>query len=160
MTDLPNSPTGVMNLLPSTGEQVNTFAKGIIQSVKEGHENPLNVMLQIRAMEKAFEVILKSIKENVLTEADKYPGVTFNFRGVELAKGDVKTEYDYTVCGDTEWERRKVAFDTAKDRLSERETFLKALKEPLEVCDTETGEMIHIVPPLKKTIRGVKFFIR
>jgi hypothetical protein len=160
MNDLPNTPTGVMSLLPSTGEQVNTFAKGIIQSVKDGYENPLNVMLQIKAMEKAFEVIKKQISENVVTEADKYSGTTFQFRGVELAKGDVSTRYDYSHCGDTEWERRNTEAETAKARLSEREAFLKGLKEPVTIVDEMTGEIVTVRPPLKSSTPGVKFFIK
>lgn len=160
MNELPDSPQGVMNLLPNTSSQITTFANGVINAVKDGNENPLNVMLQIRAMEKAFETIKNSIKENVIREADKYPGTTFTFRGNELAKGDVKTEYDYTVCKDTEWERLKVDADSAKERLSERETFLKALKGPLTVVDPLTGEVVTIQPPLKKSTPGVKFFIR
>lgn len=160
MNEAPSSPTSLLNYLPSTGDQVKTFAAGIVRSVKEGQENPLNVMLQIRAMEKAFEAIRNEIKDEVLTEADKYPGTTFQFRGVDLAKGDVKTEYDYSVCGDTEWERRKVDHDAAKVRLTERESFLKGLKESMPVVDEMTGEVVTVRPPLKKSTPGVKFFIK
>jgi hypothetical protein len=156
----PSSPISLLNYLPSTGEQVNTFANGIVRSVKDGQENPLNVMLQIRAMEKAFKVIMDQIKDEVVTEADKYPGTTFKFRGVDLAKGDVSTSYDYTICGDTEWERRKVDADSAKEKLSEREAFLKALKEPVTIVDEMTGEVVTVRPPLKKSVAGVKFFIK
>jgi hypothetical protein len=160
MNQLPDNPSSLMNLMPSTGDQVNSFAQGIIRAVKDGEENPLNVMLQIRAMSKAFEVIKEKINENVITEADKYPGTTFTYRGVELAKGDVKTEYDYETSGDTIWEQRKADFDAAKARLSERESFLKGLKEPMTIVDELTGEIVTIRPPVKKTTPGVKFYIR
>lgn len=160
MNELPSSPASLMHLMPSTGEQVNTFAQGIIRSVKDGEENPLNVMLYIRAMEKAFRVINDQIKEYAVREADKYPGTTFNYRGVELAKGDVSTTYDYTVCGDTIWERLRVDADAAKLKLSERETFLKSLKEPITIVDEMTGEVVEVRPPLKKSVAGVKFFIK
>jgi hypothetical protein len=116
--------------------------------------------LQIRAMEKAFEDIKNNIKTNINTEADKYPGVTFNYKGVELAKGDVHTSYDYAVCGDTVYERLKVDADTANAKLKERESFLKGIKSPLIVVDELTGEVVTIQPPLKKSTPGVKFFIR
>lgn len=87
MNELPDSPQGVMNLLPNTSQQITTFANGVINAVKDGNENPLNVMLQIRAMEKAFETIKNSIKENVIREADKYPGTTFIFRGERARQG-------------------------------------------------------------------------
>lgn len=160
MSELPNSPAGLMHLMPSKAEEIKSFAAGIIRAVQDGNENPLDVMLQVRAMEKAFEAIKMAIKDNVNREADKYPGVTFKYRGVELAKGDVKTEYDYAVCGDTVWERLKTASDAAKQNLSDRESFLKSLKEPLTVIDDLTGEVVTIRPPLKHSTPGVKFYIR
>lgn len=160
MNELPSSPASLMHLMPSTGEQINTFALGIVRAVKDGEENALDVMLQLRAMEKAFKVINEQIKDNVVTEANKYPGTTFKYRGVELAKGDVSTTYDYAVCGDTIWERLRVDADTAKLKQSERETFLKSLKEPITIVDEMTGEVVEVRPPLKKSVAGVKFFIK
>lgn len=159
-SDLPETPQGLMQLLPNTSSQIESFIRGIVTAVHEGQENPLNVMLQVRAMERAFEKIKEQIKDNVVREADKYPGVEFDFRGNNLVKGDVKTEYDYTVCKDTVWERLKVDADSAKEKLSARESFLKAMKEPMTVVDEMTSEIVTIQPPLKKSTPGVKFFIK
>lgn len=156
----PSSPTSLLNLLASTSTQIDFFSDSIIQEVKEGNASALKVIVQLKAMELASKRILKEIKDNVLTEADKYPGVKFNFLGNELSKGDVHTEYDYSKCGDTEWERRKVDADTAVERLKERETFLKALKDPIVMADTLTGEMVTVSPPIKRSTPGVKISIR
>lgn len=158
--ELPNTPEGLMTLLPSTSSQITAFTNGIVRSVQEGNVNPLDVMLQIRAMERSIESIAKQIQENVIREADKYPGIEFTFKGNNLVKGDVSTKYDYSVCNDTVWERLKVDADSAKEKLSERETFLKALKEPITIVDELTGEVVKVNPPLKKTVPGVKFFIK
>lgn len=160
MGEIPNNPEGLLHLMPSTSSQIDAFANGIVQAVKSGNENPLDIMLQIRAMEKGFKRILDAIKDNVNTEADKYPGISFMYRGNELVKGDVSTTYDYSMCNDTVWERLKVDADSAKEKLSERETFLKALKEPITILDELTGEVVKVCPPLKKTVPGVKFFIK
>jgi len=42
----------------------------------------------------------------------------------------------------------------------ERETFLKALKEPMEVLDSVTGEVIILRPPVKKSTEGIKVSIK
>jgi len=42
----------------------------------------------------------------------------------------------------------------------ERETFLRALKEPMEVLDNMTGEVIILRPPVKKSTEGVKVSIK
>jgi hypothetical protein len=44
-----------------------------------------------------------------------------------------------------------------KEKIKERETFLKSLKAPLEVVNTDTGETTTIVPPVKKSTSTFKF---
>lgn len=156
----PSSPTSLLNLLASTSTQIDYFSDSIISEVKEGNASALKVIVQLKAMELASKRILKEIKDNVLTECDKYPGTKFEFLGNELTKADVWTGYDFSKCGDTEWERRKVDADTAVERLKERETFLKALKDPIVMADTLTGEMLTVSPPIKRTTPGVKISIR
>ena len=156
----PSSPTSLLNLLASTSTQIDFFSDSIIQEVKEGNASALKVIVQLKAMELSSKRILKEIKDNVLTECDKYPGDKFEFLGNQLTKGDVHTEYDYSKCGDTEWERKNVDAETAIERLKERETFLKSLKEPIVMADTLTGEMVTVSPPIKRTTPGVKISIR
>lgn len=160
MNELPESPISLLNLMASTSVQIDVFSDSVIQSVKQGEESAIKVLLQLKAMEKASERILKEIKENYLTEAEKFPGNEFDYLGNKIQKGDVKTEYDYTVCGDPVWERRKAALDADKTLLDERSTFLKAMKEPQTIVDDLTGEVITIRPPLKKSVAGLKVSIR
>jgi hypothetical protein len=146
--------------MASTSVQVDVFSDGIIQDVKEGKESALKVMVQLKAMEMATERIKKEIKDNVLTEADKHPGTEFEFLGNKISKGDVYTAYDFSKCGDTEWEQLEADFKTAQNRLKERETFLKTIKTPLPTTDRFTGEDIIISPPTKRTVPGIKISIK
>src|SRR5690606_10263102 len=160
MTDLPNTPSGLMRLMPSTASQIQSFANGIVQSVRNGDEDPLDVLLQVRAMEKALKIILDNVKPYAEKEADKYPGQTFDFKGNEIAKTDVKTEYDYSVSGDPIYQQRLYEFEKAQKELKEREAFLKAVKEPMTVVDPITGEVSELRPPLKKTVSGLKITLK
>src|SRR6187200_1847526 len=94
----PSSPSAVLNLLASTSHQIEAFSSSIINEVKNGELSPLRVLVQLRAQERATKQILDAIKENIITEAEKYPGKDFELWGNTLSKEDVKTEYDYTVC--------------------------------------------------------------
>lgn len=153
------TPTSVINLLPSTSDEVNRFANMVIQAVKNGEENPLQMLLQVRAMEKAFKIITEKIQSNLLTEADKHPENKFEFKGNFIEKSEFVT-YDFSVCGDTTFERLEVDFNTAKARLEERKAFLKALKEPTPIGDTVTGDLVTVRPPLKKSVSGLKVFLK
>lgn len=152
--------TSVVTIGPSTSDEVNRFANQVIQAVKNGEENPLKLLIQIRGMEKAFKIIAEKIKDNYLKESENYPGTKFQFMGNEISKGDTYTEYDYTVCADPIWEQRKTILDMAKSQLDERQEFLKALREPITIIDESSGEVVNVRPPLKKSTPGLKVSIK
>lgn len=155
------TPNSVIHLMPSTADEVNRFANRVIQSVKYDGENPLSLLIQIRGMEKAFKIITEKIQENLLNEAEKYPDKKFEFKGNEIEKAEIGTSYDYTVCGDPDWEMFHIEEKTAADRRKERETFLRALPPgPTTIVDNMTGEIITIRPPSKKSTSGLKVFIK
>lgn len=159
-SDLPNTAAGLMHLMPSTSSQINSFSAQVINSVRAGEEDALNVLLQVRAMEKSLKIIHENIKMFAEREAGKYPGDKFDFKGNEVAKCDVKTEYDYSKCNDPEWERLLYESEKADKELKAREAFLRALTGPLNTFDDQTGETITINPPLKKTTSGLKITIK
>lgn len=159
-SQLPGSPISLLHLMASTSTQIDVFSDGVISEVKEGSESALKVLIQLRAMQKATERILKEINENILTEADKYPGNEFSFLGNKIKKEDVYTSYDYSICDDTIFERLEADFEKAKVKLEERKAFLKTLKESMTIVDESTGEVIKVKPPFKKSIAGLKVMIR
>lgn len=160
MSDVPNSPMGVMELLPSTSQQITMFSNNIVQQVRNGNENPIRVLVQSRAMEKAIKIIIDNVKMFAEREAEKYPGDKFEFYGNEIAKAEVKTEYDYLGSQDPVYERVLYEFEQASKKLKEREAFLKTVKEPMTIVDDMTGEVVTIHPPIKKTVSGLKVTIK
>jgi hypothetical protein len=160
MTDLPNSAMGVMRLLPDTKQGVEIFSTQLINAVKNGEVNPLQLKALFKVIEKVSEAVDSAIKENLLREAGKYSEKKFNAFGFEISKEEVGVKYDYSVCGDIEYERRHAAVESAKALMDERTAFLKALREPLELLNSETGEVYIVRPPLKKGAEGLKFSLK
>jgi hypothetical protein len=156
----PSSAMGVVRLFPSTQTQIDVFSDNIIESVKNGEASPLETLVLLKALEKASERIMKEIRENVITAAEKYPERTFEFAGASLEKGEVGVKYDYSVCGDPVYEQRQSIMDAAKTLLDERTAFLRALKQPITIVDEGSGEVITIRPPEKKSTTSVKVTIR
>lgn len=149
MTDLPSTPVGVLKLGPSNMAEIQVFSKGVIEAVKNGEVNAIDVLVTLKKFEKAAGTILKAIQEDFVKEGDKYPEKSFSFAGAQIEKKEVGVKYDYSKCGDLAWERHSANEATAADRRIERETFLKSLKEPLTTVDEETGEVIVLRPPTK-----------
>ncbi len=157
---IPQSPTELLTMMASTSTQVDVFSDGVIHSVQAGEINPLTVLIQLRAMERASERILKEIKENIMREADKYPGTEFEYQGNKITKAEHGTKYDYSSSNDPIYQRLFMVNEEANYQLRERENFLKAVKAPFSVLDEGTGEVSVITPPLKKSVSGLNVTIR
>jgi hypothetical protein len=151
--DLPASALGVLKQFEISLTGIDVFSDQLIESVKEGEVNPLELKAMIKALEMILERTDKATKDNQLRAADLFPGDSFEAYGVKFAKGDVHTSYKYEGCNDKEWA-------SAKEKLKERETFLKALKSPIDVLDKDSGEVVTIKPPVKTTVPGLKLSIK
>lgn len=160
MNELPTTAMGAIRLLANTQTSIDVMSDQLIQSVKEGESNPIEVLTILRAFKKVSERVEKEIAENVLTEASKYPENSFEVMGNKIEKAEFGVKYDYTICNDPVYVRRKDIADKADEQLKERESFLKALKQPMTMVDEESGEIVTIIPPTKTSTSGIKISIR
>lgn len=157
--ELPTHATGVLQLFSTSRTGIDVFSDQIIQAVHEGETSPLQVRVWIKTMEEIIERVKKETNSNQVTAAEKYAENKFEFAGALIEKADFG-KYDYTVCCDPEWELYNTEEEKAADRRKARETFLKALQAPMDVLDKQSGEVITIKPPLKKSSPGLKVSIR
>jgi transcriptional/translational regulatory protein YebC/TACO1 len=160
MNDMPSNPMSALRLMPSKASEVARFSKGIIEAVKSGDANPLEVLVMLRSLEAVSELVREEIEENVNAEADRFNEKVIERYGARIEKREVGVKYNYARSGDIEYERLKVDAETAKSRLSEREAFLKALKEPITLVNKETGEVYEVNPPLKTSKSGVAVYLK
>jgi hypothetical protein len=64
-------------------------------------------------------------------------------------------KYDYSGCGDIQWEMMDAEMKGLKDRITEREKFLKNL--PLEGIEVRhEDQLIHVYPPSKSSTSSFK----
>lgn len=157
MNELPTTAMGVMRQLAVSKTGIATFSKQLIDQVKNGEVNPLELKAAFKAMAKIIESVDEATKGHQITEASKYNEQRFTAFGAEIEKCEVGVSYDYSICGDPVYNQRAAILEEAKRQLDERAAFLKALKEPLTVVDDESGEVATVRPPLKKSTEGLKF---
>lgn len=160
MSDLPNSAYGVMKLLPDTKTGVEIFSRQLISAVENGEVNALQLKALFKILEKVNDNVNEATKESQLREAAMYGEKKFTAFGFEIAREEVGVKYDYSICGDPVYNQRLSIFEEAKKQLDERAAFLKALREPLTLCDDESGEVATVRPPLKKGSEGLKFSLK
>lgn len=156
---MPDTATSVLSLMPSTASQVAKFAKQLIESVRDGRTNPLELIVQLHALTKVYEEVKDEIMDNVMNEADKFPDKVIERYGARIEKAEVGVKYNYSSSRDTEWERLDSEIQMLEERKRYRETFLKALKEPITTLNKDTGEVEEIRPPVKTSKTGIKIYL-
>ena len=145
----------VINLAPSTKEQVTIFAAQLISDVEAGVTNPLTLHSQIIILEKALSQVKDAIKEMVLTEAEKHGAKSFDYNGCRVDIKELGTKYDYSRTEDAEWNQLFTEEKKYQEKKRERESFLKNIKGHLTIVDEETGEVSKIYPPIKTSTTGI-----
>lgn len=157
--NLPDNALSALHLMPSTAAEVARFSSQLIQSVKNGEENPLKLLVMLRSLEAVSELVREEIQDEILNEAEKHAEKKFELFGAIMERAEVGTKYHYDTSKDTEWEQLNSEFESIQRRKTEREKFLKALTGPMVVVNQETGEVEEIRPPLKKSKSGVKVYL-
>jgi hypothetical protein len=156
----PSSPRELLTMMASTSTQIDIFSDGVIESVQGGEINPLTVLIQLKAMEKASERILKEIRPNLLTEAAKHPGNEFEYMGNKITKAEHGIKYDFSECGHPNYKKLFEDAFNANGKLDELKGFLKAIKEPFTMLDEDSGEVVTVKPPTKKSTSGLNVSIK
>lgn len=159
MNTLPETAAGTLALMPSTAVEVAKFSKHLIEAVRSGDVNPLQLIVQLHALTKVYEEVREEIEENVLREAEKFPERIIERYGARIEKSEVGTKYNYETSKDIEWEQLNSEFKTIDRKRKEREEFLRALKEPMTAVNEETGEVYRIAPPFKTSKAGFKIYL-
>lgn len=159
MNEMPSTALGALKLLASTQSQIDVFSDQLIQAVKYEGADPLEILVQLRAFEKVSGRVIKEIMENAVTQIDRYNGRT-ELLGNALERMETGVKYHFENCGDYVWEQRKSISEAADLQLKEREKFLMALREPIQILVEETGELQTVRPPQRTSSTGVKVLIR
>ena len=160
MNELPETTIGVLRMFDPSKSGIIRFSNLLTESIKQGEVHPLEAKAFFRAMEAIIKQVDEATKENQLTALDKFNEKRFEAFGIEFEKCDVGITYDYESSGDPIYNHRLQIFESAKQQLQDREKFLKSLKEPLTLVDDESGEVVTVRPPIKKSSEGFKTYLK
>lgn len=140
-----------LSLFETTKEEREQFAINIMEAINEGLLDPLHLHLQL----KCAEDLIKAVKDqegysNTLeAEASKYGKRFEKFNAKFEIKGGVPT-YDWAVCNDEILNDLLIQQEMIKEKLKERQTFLKNIPASgVSVIIEGTGEVVTVYPPAK-----------
>ena len=146
-----------VNLLPSTKEQVVTFTRGIKDAIVNGDVNPLDVLVQLKMIEKTLEVLKdKDVEAEIMREAGKYHKDELSqYRGCKLEMKETGVSYDYSACNDTDIETLYEEKKRIDERIKQREAFLKTIDG-----DVYGSDGVQLVKPVKKSTTKIVVTIK
>ena len=135
------------------------YVKDIIEYAESNEGNPIEISAKLDFMMKICDIAKKEIKPAVIKELEKAKERKDYF-GYKVEVKETGTKYDYSNCGDAKWYDLQEQLEKLKVKISDRETFLKAIKEPIMVADEETGEMFKVMPPVKTSTTSPCFTLQ
>jgi hypothetical protein len=141
----------VINVLPSTKEEVRKFCQDAKQRILAGEENPLKIAAQLKSFEEVIEKLRgdDEIKAAFLNELFKH-GKSVQMFNSEFTAKEVGVKYDFSVCDDKTWSELDAKIKELTEKKKERETFLKTIKN-----DVFDPNGIQLIPPIKTSTTQV-----
>ena len=141
--------------LPETKKQIETFAHQLEQGLVKGDIIPTDLLRFQKAMEKVFEKIKPILIESAIVEVEHYEKNPV-IKGAEYSIIEAGVKYDYSGCNDLEYNMLNIQLECLKSTIKDRETFLKAIKAPMQMIDETSGEVYTINPPKKSSSTTLK----
>lgn len=144
-----------MNELMKFDKPVSSYVEQVLNSIREGEQNPLDVHLSRAKMEKILKGINDNpeIQEAVMREFEKYGQKNVEYKGALLQQQEAGVKYDFSGCGDPLMDSYIKETESLKEKMKEREKFLKNIPST-GIVDPETGAFIY--PPAKSSKTIIK----
>lgn len=147
------------HLIDARKEHINNAVSAIKQSVTDGETDVLKALILAKKGGELFKALEAAIRP--LAE-DKYIfkiGKDYSIHDVKIEEAETGVKYDYSACGDHEWNNLNIEANAIDEKKKERETFLKTITKKMTIVDDE-GEIIEINPPIRSGKIGLKLTIK
>lgn len=138
-----------ITLTTSTKAAVEAKTNELVTAVTNGDVDALQAWVYLIALENLSKGAKKEIESAAIQVAAMYSEKTFNVYGASVTLKEAGVRYDYSNCGDKEWEDLTDQINTLSERKKELEKVLVAHREKWVKTDMETGETYEVLPPVR-----------
>lgn len=143
-------------LFTGTKDEIKSMASEILRAVSNGDANALTVFAKLKAMEEMAKIAKTAINAYAVDELCKYDArekVVVN--GYEMTIRESGVRYDYSDCNDPVYKRLLDRANEINELLKAREQFLRSVKGYTTIIDDETGEVVKVVEPVRKSTTAI-----
>lgn len=135
------------SLLTLNKSDMTALVSDKLEQLDEGWIDTVDLFIYAKKLEYISAELVKAVKDKV--DASKFGPTGYTKYDVELVGRNSAGSWDFSNCNYTKLDIAKLEASQASERVKEQQEFLKGLKEPLELLDTDTGEVTKIFPPVK-----------
>lgn len=128
------------NLMTSNKATRTDLSQWVIQEIKEGQIDATEAFIYANKASEYFDTIVTNLRPIIASKQIQKGGL--KLYDAEIIEKKNPDKYDFTVCGDAQWDEFNALLNDVKAKMKARETFLKTLTEPMATMD---GEIIN--PP-------------
>ena len=130
----------IKDMLASNKAFRTTLAQSVVQDITEGNLDATQALIYACKAEEFFKSVIDNVRPIVASKQIQKGGL--KLYDAEIVEKKNPDKYDFTVCGDAQWDEFNALLNDVKAKMKARETFLKTLTEPMATMD---GEIIN--PP-------------
>jgi len=141
--------TGLQNCIPTKIDIIN-YSNALINDVNSGWYSALDTLIEIKKMQKCFELVEKAIKDQARIEGAEHNKQLHKECLIEVVPTNVT--YDYDICNDSVYNNLLEQEKSIKAMIKNRQELLKIGVSP------ETGETFQKAE--KKYIETIKITIK
>lgn len=138
-------------LLTADKSDLSSMASLIVESVDDGYADALDILIMAKKGEYVFKSIADAMKGKVPT-----PEKDYMKHSCAITERTTGVNYSFDACNDDVWADLNCQMVELKEKLKERESWLKTFTKATAIddqIDEETGELIMsartINPPVK-----------
>lgn len=176
-----NENKGLKLLSMANEMNVSTMSEQIVERIKEGSVNSALIGVVLKKFSKLLDEVNKDkeAKEIIFKETEKYKDgnkKTIELYGAKITIGSVRTWWEYHDCQDPLWDALDSIEKQIKEFKKQREKELQAtvpavneifgiptktlvIEQLPKLIWEESGEVIQITPPVKKSMDGLKYSV-
>lgn len=141
-------------------EAIDKTAAEITSIINSGEANPLLILGNIKSWEKVFEKVKEAVIRAAISEAEKYPEKEVSIYGIKFEKTEAGVSYDYKSCGHTKYNEICNQIEELTVKKKELEKTLITIKSPTTIVDNDSGEIMTITPPVKRSTETIKVTLK
>lgn len=138
-------------------EQIIHAAQIAAQSVQDGECDAIDALIFTKKGAELFKEMDARIRP--IAES-KSLGKEYSKFGVKIVEAMTGVKYDFSSCSDVVWNELNAEIERLKDKIKERETFLKSVTKKMIIVDEDTGDIIEIHPPVKSGKLGFTLTVK